>query len=52
LAVKGFGQPLHAVFIRAPAITRVWGKAKALARFDELTAKPRPVSPGAGNDRE
>lgn len=35
LAVKGFARPLHAVFIRAPAITRVWGEAKALARFDD-----------------
>jgi len=29
------GKPFPAVFIRAPAITRVWGRCKALARVED-----------------
>lgn len=35
LAVDGFPTPLHAVFIRAPAIRRAYGRAKLLARVGE-----------------
>ena len=31
LAVKGLDSPVHGVFIRAPAITRVWGRCNALS---------------------
>ncbi|MBM3501325.1 MAG: pyridoxal 5'-phosphate synthase glutaminase subunit PdxT, partial [Armatimonadetes bacterium] len=35
LAVKGIeGDPVRAVFIRAPAIERVWGDCEVLAEFD------------------
>ena len=37
-------RPYPAVFIRAPAITRVWGRCKALARFDDAI-----VLAGQGN---
>lgn len=33
--VAGYDRPVHAVFIRAPAITRVWGRARALGRVDD-----------------
>jgi len=33
LRVVGERDPVHAVFIRGPAITRVWGKAKVLAKL-------------------
>ncbi len=36
LAVDGFTSPLHAVFIRAPAIRRAFGRAKLLAKVGEL----------------
>jgi 5'-phosphate synthase pdxT subunit len=36
LEVDGFSSPLHAVFIRAPAIRRAFGRAKLLARVGEL----------------
>ena len=36
LAVEGFASPLHAVFIRAPAIRRAFGRAKVLARLGEF----------------
>jgi 5'-phosphate synthase pdxT subunit len=32
---KEFKAPFNAVFIRAPMITRVWGKCKALASVEE-----------------
>lgn len=32
LSVEGWDRPLHGVFIRAPAITRTWGRVKVLAR--------------------
>jgi 5'-phosphate synthase pdxT subunit len=35
LTIDGLKTPFHAVFIRAPAITRVWGKCKALSRFED-----------------
>jgi len=35
LDIAGFDSPFHAVFIRAPLITDVWGDAKVLARFRE-----------------
>jgi 5'-phosphate synthase pdxT subunit len=39
LKIQGYDRPVHAVFIRAPAITRVWGKAKVLAKFgDKIVA--------------
>jgi pyridoxal 5'-phosphate synthase pdxT subunit len=31
--VKGIG-PFHAVFIRSPAVTRVWGEAEVVSRLD------------------
>ncbi|MBI2077044.1 MAG: pyridoxal 5'-phosphate synthase glutaminase subunit PdxT [Euryarchaeota archaeon] len=34
LVVKGEKDRVHAVFIRAPAITRVWGRSRVLATFD------------------
>ncbi len=34
IALKGFSKPYHAVFIRAPAIERVWGKCRALAKLE------------------
>jgi len=45
LRVKGIeGDPVRAVFIRAPAIERVWGKCEVLAEFGE-----RPVLVRQGN---
>lgn len=35
LRFAGLKKPVHAVFIRAPGIKRVWGDAKALATFDD-----------------
>jgi 5'-phosphate synthase pdxT subunit len=35
LRIKNFDKPYHAVFIRAPVATRVWGKCKVLARFNQ-----------------
>jgi len=32
--VKSFDKPYHAVFIRAPVITRVWGNCKPIAMFE------------------
>ena len=37
-------RPYPAVFIRAPAITRVWGRCKALAKFEDVI-----VLAGQGN---
>ena len=36
LEVQGFKAPLHAVFIRAPAIRRAYGRAKLLAKVGDL----------------
>lgn len=33
--IEGFSRPVHAVFIRAPAITRVWGGARPLGRLED-----------------
>jgi 5'-phosphate synthase pdxT subunit len=35
IKVEGLKSPFHAVFIRAPAITKVWGKCKVLSRFED-----------------
>lgn len=35
LDIDGLKDPFHAVFIRAPAITRTWGKCKVLSRTEE-----------------
>ena len=35
LVVEGLDSPLHAVFIRAPAIIRTWGECRPLARVGE-----------------
>ncbi len=34
LDVKGLSRPYKGIFIRSPAILRVWGECKALARFE------------------
>ena len=39
-----FNMPFPAVFIRAPAVTRVWGTCRALARFEDVI-----VLAGQGN---
>jgi len=41
LAVEGFESPVHGVFIRAPAITRTWGRCTPLARLGEAVALAR-----------
>lgn len=41
LDIKGFENPYKAVFIRAPAIEKVWGKCKALASFDDYIVLAR-----------
>lgn len=39
LKFQGLSAPVHAVFIRAPAIRKVWGKARPLATFaDRIVA--------------
>jgi 5'-phosphate synthase pdxT subunit len=38
---KGFSQPYHAVFIRAPLITKVWGTCDVLAKLDEKIVAAR-----------
>ncbi len=35
IQIKGFAMPYNAVFIRAPAIIKVWGKCRVLAEIDE-----------------
>jgi 5'-phosphate synthase pdxT subunit len=35
LDVEGLDEPLHAVFIRAPAIIRMWGECRPMATFAE-----------------
>ncbi len=34
LEIEGLHEPFPAVFIRAPVITRVWGRTKVLSRYD------------------
>lgn len=36
LSVEGFATPIHAVFIRAPAIRKAYGRAKVLAKVGEF----------------
>ncbi|MCQ5375137.1 MAG: pyridoxal 5'-phosphate synthase glutaminase subunit PdxT [Methanomassiliicoccales archaeon] len=38
ISIRGFERPFHAVFIRAPAIRRVWGRCEALASFKNYIA--------------
>jgi 5'-phosphate synthase pdxT subunit len=35
LQIQGFTSPYHAVFIRAPIITKVWGNCEILAKADK-----------------
>jgi 5'-phosphate synthase pdxT subunit len=35
IKIDGLNTPFHAVFIRAPAITKVWGKCKVLSKFED-----------------
>jgi 5'-phosphate synthase pdxT subunit len=37
IKVEGFTEPFHAVFIRAPAILRTWGKCKTLSTLEDVT---------------
>ncbi|MCK4995299.1 MAG: pyridoxal 5'-phosphate synthase glutaminase subunit PdxT [Thermoplasmatales archaeon] len=39
--IKGFSKPYNAVFIRAPAIEKVWGDCKILAKIDNKIAMVR-----------
>lgn len=41
LRVKGESRPVHAVFIRGPAITRTWGACETLATFDKKIVAAR-----------
>jgi len=41
LKVKGLDEPFPAVFIRAPVITRVWGRCEPIAVWDDLTVMAR-----------
>lgn len=41
LDIKKLGAPFHSVFIRAPAITRIWGDVKALAKLDDKIVMAR-----------
>jgi 5'-phosphate synthase pdxT subunit len=34
--VKGFSEPFHAVFIRAPAIVKAWGDCRSIAKLEDL----------------
>jgi len=44
LSIEGFDEPYEAVFIRAPAIKRVWGKCRALANVEDLIVMAREGS--------
>jgi len=39
--VTGFTDPFHAVFIRAPAIVKAWGKCEPIATLDDLIIAAR-----------
>ena len=39
--INSFIQPYHAVFIRAPIITKVWGTCKVLAKIDKKIVMAR-----------
>jgi len=41
ISIDGFIQPYHAVFIRAPIITKVWGTCKVLAKIDKKIVMAR-----------
>ncbi len=41
--IDGFTDPFHAVFIRAPMITKVWGECKAMARLEAKGNKEKIV---------
>lgn len=41
LPVEGEKAPVHAVFIRGPAITRTWGECRPLARFQDRIVAAR-----------
>lgn len=41
LDIKGFDAPVPGVFIRAPAITRTWGRCEALGSLSEFTIAAR-----------
>ncbi len=36
LNIKGLEGPFPAIFIRAPLITRVWGKCQEMARYENF----------------
>jgi len=35
IVIKGYSEPFHAVFIRAPIIKKIWGNCEILAKVDE-----------------
>ena len=39
--IQGFSSPYNAVFIRAPAISKIWGKCKILAKIDKKIVMAR-----------
>ncbi|MFA5771439.1 MAG: pyridoxal 5'-phosphate synthase glutaminase subunit PdxT [Thermoplasmata archaeon] len=39
--IKGFDKPFHAVFIRAPAITKTWGNCEVLAKLGDKIVMAR-----------
>jgi 5'-phosphate synthase pdxT subunit len=39
--VTGLADPFHAVFIRAPAIVKAWGKCRPIATLDDLIVAAR-----------
>jgi len=41
IAVKGFSQPYHAVFIRAPIITKLWSDGEILAKINKKIVMAR-----------
>lgn len=41
LKVQGFEKPFPAIFIRAPLITRVWGRCKEMARYESCIVMAR-----------
>ncbi len=41
LTIEGFDKPFRGVFIRAPAIVRVWGECRPLAKFSERIVMAR-----------
>ncbi len=44
LDISGFGSPFKGVFIRAPAISKVWGDCSAMSEFKDRTAMARQGS--------